>query len=88
MEPLSDEEFDEAVVDALDLVPDELARAMDNVVVLVEDVIVQIDIVVFQILFAEVLEIGLVEVFGFFFLEGLVVEIIGHGASLGGRGRA
>ena len=37
MEPLSDAEFDEAVVDALDLIPDELARAMDNVAVLVDD---------------------------------------------------
>ena len=37
MDPLSDVEFDEAVVDALDLLPDELARAMDNVVVLVDE---------------------------------------------------
>jgi predicted Zn-dependent protease with MMP-like domain len=34
---LSDAEFDEAVADGLDLIPEELARAMDNVVVLVED---------------------------------------------------
>jgi predicted Zn-dependent protease with MMP-like domain len=30
-------EFEEAVVDALDQIPEELARLMDNVVVLVED---------------------------------------------------
>ncbi len=35
---LSEEEFEEAVADALDSVPEQLARAMDNVVVLVEDV--------------------------------------------------
>jgi predicted Zn-dependent protease with MMP-like domain len=35
---LSAEEFEEAVADALDSIPPELARAMDNVVVLVEDV--------------------------------------------------
>lgn len=34
---LSDAEFDEAVGDALDSIPAGLARAMDNVVVLVED---------------------------------------------------
>jgi predicted Zn-dependent protease with MMP-like domain len=34
---LSREEFEEAVADALDRIPPELARAMDNVVVLVED---------------------------------------------------
>jgi predicted Zn-dependent protease with MMP-like domain len=34
---LSPEEFDEAVADALDSVPPELTRAMDDVVVLVED---------------------------------------------------
>lgn len=34
---LSADEFDEAVADALDTIPPELARAMDNVVVLVED---------------------------------------------------
>ena len=34
---LSDEEFDRAVDDALDLVPDELLALLDNVVVLVED---------------------------------------------------
>ena len=34
---LSEEEFEEAVADALDSVPEQLARAMDNVVVLVED---------------------------------------------------
>lgn len=34
---LSADEFDEAVADALDSIPAELARAMDNVVVLVED---------------------------------------------------
>ncbi|HEX5532336.1 MAG TPA: metallopeptidase family protein [Actinomycetales bacterium] len=31
------EEFEEAVSDGLDLIPEELARAMSNVVVLVED---------------------------------------------------
>ena len=35
---LSGEEFEEAVADALDSIPEELARAMDNVVVLIEDV--------------------------------------------------
>jgi len=34
---LSDEEFDRAVDDALDMVPDELLALLDNVVVLVED---------------------------------------------------
>jgi predicted Zn-dependent protease with MMP-like domain len=34
---MSREEFEEAVSDALDLVPAELARMMDNVVVLVEE---------------------------------------------------
>jgi predicted Zn-dependent protease with MMP-like domain len=34
---LSPEEFEGAVADALDSIPEELARAMDNVVVLVED---------------------------------------------------
>lgn len=34
---LSREEFEEAVADALDEIPADLARAMDNVVVLVED---------------------------------------------------
>jgi predicted Zn-dependent protease with MMP-like domain len=34
---MSRTEFDEAVADALDAVPAELARMMDNVVVLVED---------------------------------------------------
>ena len=34
---MSREEFEEAVADALDAVPEELARAMENVVVLVED---------------------------------------------------
>jgi len=33
---LSEAEFEEAVGDALDSIPEELARAMDNVVVLVE----------------------------------------------------
>ncbi len=37
MEQLSDEEFETAVSDALDEIPPELARIMDNVVVLVED---------------------------------------------------
>ena len=36
MQHLTDEEFEEAVGDALDTIPPELARAMDNVVVLVE----------------------------------------------------
>jgi predicted Zn-dependent protease with MMP-like domain len=36
MQHLSDAEFEEAVGDALDSIPEELARAMDNVVVLVE----------------------------------------------------
>ena len=36
MEPLSDEEFEDAVSDALDEIPPELASLMDNVVVLVE----------------------------------------------------
>ena len=35
--PMTDEEFDEAVGDALDLIPEELARLMSNVAVLVED---------------------------------------------------
>ncbi|WP_205707952.1 metallopeptidase family protein [Kineococcus vitellinus] len=34
---MSEEEFEEAVADALDSVPEQLARAMDDVVVLVED---------------------------------------------------
>jgi predicted Zn-dependent protease with MMP-like domain len=34
---LSREEFEDAVGDALDAVPEKLAKAMDNVVVLVED---------------------------------------------------
>ncbi len=34
---MSREEFEEAVADALDQIPDELADLMDNVVVLVED---------------------------------------------------
>ena len=33
---VSDERFDELVAEALDLIPAELARAIDNVVVLVE----------------------------------------------------
>ena len=37
MVEMSDEEFDEAVADALDSVPERLLRAMDNVVVLIED---------------------------------------------------
>ncbi|MEW1959119.1 metallopeptidase family protein [Kineococcus sp. NPDC059986] len=37
MVELSRAEFEEAVADALDRIPPELARAMDNVVVLVED---------------------------------------------------
>jgi predicted Zn-dependent protease with MMP-like domain len=36
MHHLTDEEFEEAVGEALDTIPPELARAMDNVVVLVE----------------------------------------------------
>ena len=34
---MSRQRFDELVADALDLIPDEFATAMDNVVVLVED---------------------------------------------------
>ena len=34
---MTDEEFEEAVGDALDLIPDELARLMSNVAVLVAD---------------------------------------------------
>lgn len=34
---MTDEEFEEAVADALDLIPDELARMMSNVAVLVAD---------------------------------------------------
>jgi len=34
---MSRAEFEEAVVDAIDLVPEELAALMDNVVILVED---------------------------------------------------
>ncbi len=34
---MSPEAFEEAVADGLDLIPDELARHIDNVVVLVED---------------------------------------------------
>jgi predicted Zn-dependent protease with MMP-like domain len=34
---MSREDFEEAVVDALDTIPPDLARAMDDVVVLVED---------------------------------------------------
>ncbi|MGI4896294.1 MAG: metallopeptidase family protein [Janthinobacterium lividum] len=37
MVELSDEEFDGAVADALDSIPEQLLGAMDNVVVLVED---------------------------------------------------
>ena len=37
MVEMSREEFEAAVTDGLDLVPDELARQMSNVVVLVED---------------------------------------------------
>ncbi|GAB2684268.1 metallopeptidase family protein [Thalassiella azotivora] len=37
MVEMSREEFEEAVSDGLDLIPEELARAMRNVVVLVED---------------------------------------------------
>ena len=37
MVDMSREEFEEAVGDALDLVPEELAAQMSNVVVLVED---------------------------------------------------
>lgn len=36
MQHLTDAEFEEAVGDALDSIPDELAKAMDNVVILVE----------------------------------------------------
>ncbi|HEU5144077.1 MAG TPA: metallopeptidase family protein [Dermatophilaceae bacterium] len=36
MEPLSDDEFEDAVSDALDAIPPELASMMDNVVVLIE----------------------------------------------------
>lgn len=36
MQHLSDAEFEAAVADALDTIPPQLARAMDNVVVLVE----------------------------------------------------
>lgn len=35
--PMALEEFEEAVADALDSVPPGLARAMDNVVILIED---------------------------------------------------
>ncbi|PPK97952.1 putative Zn-dependent protease with MMP-like domain [Kineococcus xinjiangensis] len=38
MVEMTREDFEEAVADALDAVPPELARAMENVVVLVEDV--------------------------------------------------
>ncbi len=34
---MGEEEFEQAVADALDLIPDELARLMSNVAVLVED---------------------------------------------------
>ncbi len=34
---MTDDEFEEAVGDALDLIPDELARLMSNVAVLVDD---------------------------------------------------
>lgn len=34
---MSEQEFEDAVADALDLVPPELAASMDNVVILVED---------------------------------------------------
>ncbi len=37
MVEMSSEAFDDAVADALDLVPPELTRLMDNVVILVED---------------------------------------------------
>ena len=37
MVEMSAEEFEEAVADALDLVPPELTRLMDNVVILVDD---------------------------------------------------
>lgn len=37
MRPLSDADFEDAVSDALDEIPEELARMMDNVVVLIED---------------------------------------------------
>lgn len=36
MEPLSDEQFEQAVGEALDSIPPDLAKAMDNVVVLIE----------------------------------------------------
>ena len=35
--PMTDDEFEEAVGEALDLIPDELARLMSNVAVLVDD---------------------------------------------------
>jgi len=35
--PMTDDEFEEAVGDALDLIPDELAKLMSNVAVLVAD---------------------------------------------------
>jgi len=34
---MTEEEFEEAVGEALDLIPDELARLMSNVAILVED---------------------------------------------------
>lgn len=37
MVEMSEQDFEEAVADALDLIPPELAAAIDNVVVLVED---------------------------------------------------
>lgn len=37
MRSLSEEEFEDAVSDALDEIPPELARMMDNVVVLIDD---------------------------------------------------
>ena len=37
MVEMSSEDFEDAVADALDLVPPELTRLMDNVVILVED---------------------------------------------------
>ena len=37
MVEMSEKDFEEAVADALDLIPPELAAAIDNVVVLVED---------------------------------------------------
>jgi predicted Zn-dependent protease with MMP-like domain len=37
MEPLNRAEFSELVADALDLIPDELARVLDNVVVKIRD---------------------------------------------------